>query len=435
MIEYHLYDLIEVSMNEQQRFQKRNEAGFLWQGIIFFFGLAFIDGNAVVPVFISAMGGSLALAGLASAVHVAPSILMQLFVGVQSGKIRNLPRFISILMAIAYGLPFIMAALLITNIATSAALVLFLVLYAMLWAGDGSLVIGWYDLFGRVCDPRRRGLVFGRQQLFGGFLALGGSYVVRLVLGAEAIPVRSRYAILFTIAAVAMSGSAIAMAFVRDVPHRVMRHDSFLKQISAFPALFKESKLFRRMTAVQALQGVAVMSLPILVLFSKQTFSIPLAMTGWLVTAQITGSLSGGYIWGAVSHRLGNNRVIQLNQCNILLIVSLAIVSALTGASPMAYVLAFLSGITFSCWMAYPNYIIDIVSESQRPQYLVMSSLVGLPFTFMPYVAGLLADKFGFIAVFILCCAAVACSLVLSLRLSGAEGHMEVQVMDSAENQ
>lgn len=171
------------------------------------------------------------------------------------------------------------------------------------------------------------------------------------------------------------------------------------------------------MSAVQALQGVAAMALPILVLFSKQSFHLTVEMTAPLISVQMAGSLAGGLLWGTVSHRLSNRRVIQFNQCNILLIMTMAIVAAVTGQAWLAYPLAFLSGLTFACWMGYPNYIIDITDEGRRPQFLVMSSLVNLPFTFLPWAAGQLAELFGFLPVFALCAVAAVLSSILSLGL------------------
>lgn len=404
-------------MDDQNRFRRRNESALLWQGIIFFLGLAFIDGNAVVSVFIASMGGSLALAGLVSAVRVVPSTLMQLFVGIQAGRVKNLPRTITILMAVFYSMPLVMAAMLLAGLANGIALAIFLVLYGLLWAGDGCILIGWYDLFGRLADPRRRGLILGWQQMFGGILALIGSAAAGFVLGTGSLPLTTRYAILFALAGLFLGGSAIAMSFVRDTPHRAVNQDNPLKHIAAFPSLYRANRAFRRVTAVQALQGVAVAALPLLILFSKGTFSFSLAVTAWLIPAQTAGSLAGGLIWGVVSHRFGNLRIIQLDQINILLIMALAVAAALTGWAWLAFPLAFLSGITFAAWMGFPNYIIDITGEQQRPQYLVMSSLVNLPFTFMPLLAGKLAESFGFLPVFIACIAAAAASLVLAFGL------------------
>lgn len=404
-------------MEDRRRFYKRNETALLWQGIIFTAGLCYIDANAVLPVFVSSMGGSLALAGLVNAIHVVPSILGQFFVGVQSGRIRNLPRYITAVMSVAYFLPAVGGIVLFSGAGPSASLAVVLALYGLLWAGDGSVAIGWFDLFGRAADPRRRGMIMAWQLLFGGILALGGSSVVRIVLGAEGLPVTYRYAILFCMAGLIMAGSAVPMSFVRDAPHRVVTHEGLRSHLSSFPALFRASPIFRHMTAVQALQGIATMALPILVLFSGRTFSLSLAATAWLVTAQMAGSLSGGLVWGFVSHRLGNSRIIQLNQCNILTIMALATVASFTGAAWLAFPLAFLAGITFSSWLGYPNYIIDTMDEAKRPQYLVMSSLVGLPFTLMPWVAGMLAERFGFVPVFLLCIAAATASLTLSFGL------------------
>ncbi len=413
-------------MENQFLFQRRNERALLWQGIIFFLGLAFIDGNAVVSVFISSMGGSLALAGLVSAIRVAPSTLMQLFVGIQAGRMKNLPRAITALMAVFYSLPLVMALVLAGGLANGPALLVFLVLYALLWAGDGCVLIGWYDLFGRLADPKRRGMILGWQQLFGGALALLGSAAVGFVLRQEGLALTARYAILFGLAGLFLGGSAIAMGFVRDVPHRQLNQDNPIKHIASFPALFRENGAFRRMTAVQALQGVAVSALPLLILFSKQEFSFSLATTALLIPMQTAGSLAGGLVWGLVSRRLGNLWIIRLDQANIALVMALAITAALTGWAWLAFPLAFLSGITFAAWMGFPNYVIDITTEQNRPQFLVMSSLVNLPFTFLPALMGSIAQSFGFLPVFAICAAAAAASLAVSSSLAKNSGKNSV---------
>ena len=404
-------------MEGNQRFRSRNERGLLWQGILFFLGLSFIDGNAVVSVFIDAMGGSLALAGLVSAIHAAPGILGQLFIGIQAGRIANLPRYITLVMAVAYCLPVVAAAVLLAGVGNTAALAVFLTLYGLMWMGDGSILVGWYDLFGRLAAPRRRGMILGLQQLFGGILALAGSAAVGIVLGMETLPMQHRFAVLFGLAGLFMGGSAIAMSFVRDTKDRPRNNDNPLKHIASFPTLFRSNRSFRRMTTVQALQGVATMVLPILILFSKQTFALTMAQTALLIPAQVAGSLAGGLVWGLVSHRLGNRHIILLNQANILLVMALSFVAALTGAAWAAFPLAFLSGLTFAAWMGFPNYVIDVSDEARRPQYLVMSSLVGLPFTFMPLLAGRLAESVGFPPVFIICALAALASLTLAARL------------------
>jgi MFS family permease len=405
-------------MENAQGCSRRNEAALLWQGIIFFVGLSFIDGNAVVPVFVNSMGGSLALAGLLSAVRVVPSVTAQMFIGLRASGVNNLPRFVSILMAAAYSMPLLMAAFLLPDIGAAFQLAAFLVLYMLLWAGDGSCMIGWYDLFGRLVAPRRRGLILGWQQMFGSMGALLCSMAVRSILSSEALPLRYRYAILFACASLLMAGSAAVMARVRDAPHRAVRRENPLKHIREFPALFRSHAGFRRMTAVQALQGVAAMALPILILFSKQTFALSLSATAWLIPLQTAGLLSGGMLWGAVSHRLGNRFVIALNQCNILLTLLLASAAALLGAVWLAFPLAFLSGISFSCWMGYMNHIADIVPEGKRPQYFVMSNLVNIPITFLPGLAGLLAGAVGFVPVFGICIAAACGSAVLAFALT-----------------
>jgi MFS family permease len=396
---------------------KRNEMALTWQGILFFAGFAFIDPNAVIPVFVSSIGGSLAMAGLAVAVRIVPSILAQLFIGIHSGSIRNVPKFISSVMCFAYAVPLAIAAMLLIPAARTLALPLFFVLFGLMWMGDGSTVIPWYDMLGRCVEERRRGLILGWQQLFGGAAALGCSAVVRWVLGMEAIPQQMRFAILFIGASLFLMPSAIIMARVKDKPRRIVPQENPLRHIREFPRLFFGNRRFLHSTAVQACQGVAVMAIPFLILFSRQTFSLSAAQAAGMIPVQIAGGLLGGLVWGQVSHRLGNRRVIQINQCVIVLVMLLGLVVSLTHLMFPIYPLALLGGLVSSCWMGYPNYIMDITSAADRPKYLILSSLINLPFTFMPALCGILAQTLGFTTVFALCLCIAAVGVVLSLRL------------------
>ena len=408
-------------MENQQRFFRRNELAILWQGVLFMAGLAFIDPNTVIPVFVATMSGSLAMAGLVSASRVIPSTLAQFFVGIRAGSIKDVPRYLIVAMLAAYSIPMLIAVMLFLPTPETILLPLFFVLSAILWLGDGSTAIPWFDFLGRAVNERRRGLLLGRMQILGGLAALGCSAVVKLVLGTEGLSVRTRYAVLFVCAAVFMLISVLSMARAKDAPHRKALTENPFKHIGTYPKLFISNKGFLKCIAVQACQGIAAMSIPFIILFSVQTFHLSNAQVGWMIPIQISGGLLGGFVWGQISHKFGNRRVIQANQCVLLLVMAVGLFTALSHMLLPIYPLALLAGASSSCWMGYPNYIMDIIAVEKRPQYLVMSSLANLPFTFLPYMAGLLAASVGFAPVFAICLLAAASGVALSFQLQSPQ--------------
>ena len=94
-------------MNETQ-VRKRNFYALILEGTFFFSGLAFIDVNAVIPVFIYTYTQSLKLAGLATTINLAASVITQILLGPYVKSIRNMPRYMTTIMFIFRPLPLLM---------------------------------------------------------------------------------------------------------------------------------------------------------------------------------------------------------------------------------------------------------------------------------------------------------------------------------------
>ena len=130
---------------------KRNYPAMLTEGIFFLMGFAFIDINAVIPVFIHSYTNSVFLAGLASTLYHASSFVMEILIGPYVKRIRNVPRYVSWLALLFRPLPLLMVPILFMNISPLIKVGSFLVMYALLRGGDGLIYISWGDLF----DPTR----------------------------------------------------------------------------------------------------------------------------------------------------------------------------------------------------------------------------------------------------------------------------------------
>lgn len=101
---------------DEKKIRKRNAIFLLIEGSFFTAGVAFMDVNAVIPVFIYSYTNSTRLAGLATTINLSASIIMQLLIGPYVKSIRNVPRYITIVMFLFRPLMFLMLPLLLLDL-------------------------------------------------------------------------------------------------------------------------------------------------------------------------------------------------------------------------------------------------------------------------------------------------------------------------------
>ena len=81
---------------------------------------------------------------------------------------------------------------------------------------DGIASVAWFDMLGRAIPMTRRGRLIGAAQLLSGVLGMAAGRLVEVILAHPALPFPSNYGVLFTIAAVLHTPSAVALALLRE---------------------------------------------------------------------------------------------------------------------------------------------------------------------------------------------------------------------------
>ena len=417
---------------EEPRLRKRNYGALLTEGSLFFTGMSFIDVNAVIPVFIYAYTGSVRLAGLAATISAAASILVQLMVGPHIRRLRNLPAYITLVMFLIRPLPFVMIPVLLLDLPPPLAVGVFFLVYTLLCGGDGLILVPWAELFSRTVVPGRRGLLLGSQQLFGGIGALAAGTIVKTLLDHPRLADGQRFAVLFGAAGAVLTLSALVMSFARDLPHPPqLAQQSPRQYYRSLPRLLGRDRLFCKVVTIRSLSLVSLMLSPFIVLFGQERLGFAPQQVSTLVYLQIIGSLLGGWLWGQISNRLGNQQVILLSQSLALLLAGSALLLSL-GVLPGVPVwlfapLTLINGVNMAAWLGYMNYTIDIAAEAYRTHYLLISNLVTLPFTFLTLASGLVIQAAGYRPVFAVSLAAAVLAVVLARRLPPPQGPVESQ--------
>lgn len=393
-------------MNETH-VRKRNFYALILEGSFFFTGLAFIDVNAVIPVFIYTYTQSLKLAGLATTINLAASVITQILLGPYVKSIRNMPRYMTTIMFIFRPLPLLMIPVLFSNWNPLLIVTVFLILYALLFFGDGLILVPWTDMFGRTILPEKRGKVLGLQQLFGGIGSLAAGFVIKSVLENTAYSDATRYSIIFSSATFLLILSSAAMLLTKDLPRPVESKPAKNRHYYAsLPAYLKKNKAFRRVALIRILSSFTSMVAPFLILFGQGIFRLDVSQVSTLIYIQIAGGLLGGVIWSQISSRFGNKFVILTAQVTGLLIPVAALACFLVKDLSLPWYLLWpiilANGTNMGSWVGTFNYLIDIIDEQERTIYLLLSSVITFPLTGLAFLAGILADQTGFVPLFII---------------------------------
>lgn len=407
---------------DRQAVQKRNFYALTLEGMLFWVGFAFLDSNSVIPVFINTYTGSLYLAGLAATLRTASSLLAQLAMGPHVQRVRNMPSFIIRIMLLFRPLPLLMVPVLLLSTDTHTPVWIFLIIFSLLWVSDGIIVVPWLDLFARTIHNGMRGKLLGYQQVLGGIGSLFAGLIIKEVLEHPVLSDGARYSIIFGSAGIVLLVSSIAMSFARDIPREIMQDKpNPIEYFRKLPGYFKKNRLYARMVITQIMAGFGWMVMPFVILFNKDTFGLNPTQISTLIYTQIVGTLIGGIIWGNISHRLGNKYVIMTSQVIIFILSLLVLISSPLSnyVDPfwLAAAMSLLTGLSMGAWMGFVNYTIDVTEEAERPIYFVLTSVITLPLTLLPFFSGLLADAWGFIPLFLISMGAAILAFIIALGL------------------
>ncbi len=409
--------------------ERRNTSAILTQGILFSIGIAFIDTNTVVPLFVERFTGHAELAGAAATLRLSTTLLTQFAVGLVVPRIRNLPRYLSLMMLAGYSLPLLIVPVLLASSSGPLLVAALLAVVALFWMADGAIVIAWYDLLGRTVSARGRGRVLGLLQLFGSIGSVASALAIKAILDSPSIPARTQYVLIFLTGGLLLLVSALAMLRARDHVRAPAPSGGLLLGLRRLPQIWRGSAGYRSVAAVQVLFTLATMCVPHLLLFSKDQFALPPWRVTWLIAVQVVGALAGGLAATLVAPRRGNAALVALFAGVGLAVPATGLVALLwLRDAPATWTLLlglmFLSGVSGAAWIGFSGRTIDVLSPGDLPVGMAAVSLVSVPLSFAPWAAGILAARAGFAVLLTVCAVLAAGALaiaVLTRRAPGAD--------------
>jgi len=410
--------------NSTNQINKGNYIFFLMDGAFFFLALSFISQDGLIPIFIDTFAGNVTLIGAATTIKMLFSALPKILLGNKLNHIQNKPRFTAVLMLMTRPLILFMIPVLIIIENSRMIVYIFLFIYMLMWSGQSVVALLWTDIFGRTVEGKYRGKIQGYQQLLGGMGGIGAGIIVKLLLDNDYLRTDVAYMIIFGLSGLFMIMSGIMILFVKDRPGNTIKStQKFSEYLKKLPIYLKH-KRFRKVSVTMLIAKVVLLGNPFMILVAKNEIDVSNKYITTLIYIQIIGTLIGGLLWGNVSHRFGNLKVIVLS--NVLILISaLSVCGAIILNDNLisVFLITFsvlLGGVNMSCWLGYMNYILDIAEDHERMDMLVVQSILILPISFVGYFLGVAVAHWGYLLMFVGILFLTIIALRASLRIEEA---------------
>jgi MFS family permease len=383
---------------------------------LFLVGLAFASQATILPAFAAWLGAPNVIIGAIPAVMTLGWFLPPLFAAAHT---EALPRQWPFLMRWTgwERAPYLGMALLAFFVAERAPAVTLALVLVMLFVSTGIgglLMPSWMDLIGRVVATTARGRFFAMGSLAAGVIGLGASFLVADVLAR--VPAPASYGWCFLAASVCLGLSWAALALVREPAGRVVRDPVSLRAyLSRIPDLLRRDANLSRFLVARAFAVTGAMASGFYTVYALRAWEAPAAQAGVFTALLVAGHAAGTLSLGWVADRAGHRRVLLAGTSAAL---AANVVALLAGNLAVFQLVFVLGGVhTAAINVSALNVLLEFApTQDARPTYIGLGSTAMAPVAFAtPLLGGVLADAFGFRAVFVV---ALASGLVGLLTLA-----------------
>ena len=405
---------------DRAKIARHNIIALIIEGSLFWSGLAFLEANTVVPLFITSFTGSVVLAGLAATLRNVLFLLGQVIMGMFIHKFRRQGPPLRILSVISRTTILIMFLIMLMGVRGYPAVIAFLILYGIYFFADGLLAIMWLETCARTVPPRDRGMIMNIQQIIGGTAGIFIGFVVRNILKSH-WSLEQQFTVLFLLAGIVLLFDAASMFAIKDVPHESDPQRPVpgpITYFKGFVPLLKDSALFRRLMVCRLLFNLSFAAQSMYMAMGIREGRLSAAQQGTLVLMPVIGQILGGLLWTFVSRNKGYPLVMLLGMvlqtlCAVISLIALwAMGMGQSIMIPLCIILMLMAADS-PAYVGFTQHMMLNVDQQRRAQYIVLMALMITPATFAPVLAGTAINSFGYLPVFIVALAVSGLGLFL----------------------
>ncbi len=404
-----------------------NYVAFLTDAVCFWTALSFFDPNSVLPAFVRQFTNSSLVIGLIGTVYDGFWLLPQVVIACQiTGKSRKKPYLLSGMWGRLVFVGLALALWAGLGEYPVAILVFFFILLGLFSLSDSITSVAWFDILAKAVPMKQRGRLLGTAQLISGLAGLGAGAIIASILGNPNLPFPKNYVLIFSLAAIVLIPSTIALASVREpLESKIDKETDHKHKSNDWLTPLREDALFRRWTVARLLVGMISLSTPFYVGHAVDKLHLPMSIVGGFVAAQTLAKAAGGIIFGAVSDRWGPRIVIWAGGLFSIAGPLFACIAHLMGNSFLAKLYPFVYvtlGFVYSSWMlGFSNYLLEIAPKNRRPLYIGLSNSIRGIQILAPILGGWLLETTSYPLLFGTTTAVVAVGMILTFTFKDAE--------------
>jgi MFS family permease len=409
--------------------ERRNFLLGILNGAIFKVTMLLIDSNTVLSWFLIQLGASNTLIGLVAPIRMGSSFLLQIFV---SGHLQRRPYKLSFYraMALVRGATLLGTALIIFWVPSNSAwlVILFFVLLTLYSTGAGLTGLAFMDMVAKAIPPTRRGRFFAQRSFWGGLLALAAGPLVGFMLSeSSGIRFPTNVGWLFVGAFVTLLVAAGMWALIKEPPSEVTPNTvSVVEQARRGSRILRDNVPYRQYLLLQICSILADSAGAFYIVHAERTLGITAQMVGVYLTARTAATIGSNLLWGRISDRMGNRRLLQITYSLGLCMPLIALGIGWLGSGPAAPWLGWAYALVFLVWGAYmagamiarTGYMLDVIPPAQRSLYMGFGNTLLGVVRFAAMASGLLADWAGFAVLMLVSASFYGLSLLLTFAMS-----------------
>jgi MFS family permease len=404
---------------------RRNFVAFVVDYVFFGVALSFANPSSVLPAFVRQFTASAPVIGLVSTVFNGGWLLPQMVAGrVINDQARKKPY---LMIGLSGRITFWITALgLWLGLAQrpSKMLLLFFVCLGVFTITDGLASVAWFDMLARAIPLKRRGRLIGIAQVIGGLAGLGAGVAITLILDSPRLPFPADYALIFTLAGLAFTPSAIALAMLRETGTVDTEAKAKKWGQNGWLMPLRQDPTFRRLMVSQVLVGMVSLATPFYVVHATDVLNLPEAVVGSFVAAQQVAGMASGALLGIISDRWGPSPAIRIGSAITIAGPLFALVSHVAdgGLLIQAYPLVYVAlGVYFSSSMlGFYNYLLEIAPDDMRPSYVGLGNTIMGVLAIAPTVGGWLLEATSYTVLFGITAVLVFLGFLMATRLAPA---------------
>ena len=386
-------------MELTKRISKNNYYSFLWHAIFLALAQNFMDADTIIPAVMIDAGGTPLHIGILTAIMIGGGRLSQLifapFLSNKPYKRKFLLTGVNarIITLIGMTLLFIFSDMLSNNL---IIWLIFILIFTFSISG-GFANITYTDILGKSVLQERRKHFFSIKQVVSSLGVLISAYLARYLLRTYDYP--KNYTILFFIAAVLLGVASLGFWKIKEVAAENLK----IRHLKEFLQIIKKelriNKKFANYLLLTNTQGVILVLLPFLILYTKEAFGAGGQNIGNYLLLKVIGGVIAGSIMFYYARKVRYHYLLYITSIlSILIAISILI---FPGYILFPYIFLF-GGLVYAFYrIAIGGILLEITTNKNRVLYTGLSGAGSILPAIFPLLGGWIVKQFGFIPFFL----------------------------------